>query len=162
MDTTGGQLYIYSVKICNILYHFKETCHLSSKLHNFSFKKIFKNFFLLFQKSLKLYYNKIHNLTRISSQKYQTIKSSFNSDFKVWQKNFLYSVAIQQKHQSSAANASIKTPSSLSISTGLPIWPFMPMARACCLSSSKALAVMAYIGIFFFASSGMLRINFAA
>ena len=117
----------------------------------------------LLKKFLKIfsYYSKKVS-TRISSQKYQTIKSSFNSDFKVWQKNFLYSVAIQQKHQSSAANASIKTPSSLSISTGLPIWPFMPMARACCLSSSKALAVMAYIGIFFFASSGMLRINFAA
>ena len=42
---------------------------------------------------------------------------------------------------------SLSVSSSLLILMGLAIWPFIPTRRASCLSSSKALAVMARMGM---------------
>ena len=48
------------------------------------------------------------------------------------------------------------------ISIGLAIWSFIPASSATCLSSEKAFAVMAMMGIFAFWASSSLRIFLAA
>ena len=84
-------------------------------------------------------------------------------------KTLLYSTCIRGKCQHSKCRFFLpqffpsKTVSSvskrLSISTGFEIWPFMPACSAFCLSSSKALAVMAKIGME--ASSGFSSFRMA-
>lgn len=57
---------------------------------------------------------------------------------------------------------SFNSSNNFSVSIGFAIWPFIPALKASFLSSSKAFAVIAIIGIFTYAESFIARICLAA